>query len=769
MIQHLANRFTKVRWALLMFLASGFVAAQAFAQSQQTVHLPNLGVKNRCGLTLDLDCRGAEANGYRPVKVKFTNFPPTANTYDRQVRVTLKMLSGRSAFSQISVSQVVEIPEGATSGEAVVSVPSDGQGYYMGLEVREGGQRLDELCVTYLPLNARGGWGSGDEAFPSLLFISSAVPDRATRDRLLAENQAQIPETAATFDLPDVRNLAAGTRDRNASVSRAYGKITDRSQLALFETYTSMDLFPLAELPDRWIDLSTYSILFISRDDLKLLAKDFPQRKEALQQWLAHGTVLVVYDAGEEFEHLQEIEKLLELPPLPDANKKGVLYRNWMTVRDSDDHRIKQYGSSSQNNRIVAGGRLGVPVPATAAAENTKKPAADTSQQAANKNSQTPSFVSRPAQLGWLIAVSSKNPFPGEVDEWEKLLASIPGQRESWTFRHGMTLRGSNDGFWNWHIAGVGAAPVFSFILLATMFAIAIGPLNYLFLGRIRRLSLLLFTVPLGALLVTLSLFLYALVTDGLGVRSRVRSYTSLDQRSGQMVSWSRQTYFASVAPSRGLKYPADTLVFPLVLKQNDMGGTSRAIDWEPDGQRLKSGFLSSRALSQFMVVRSAKSDTRLEVVEQKSAPHLQVRNTLGSKVTLLVLRDSQGNYFAADNLPLDTTAEPAPTKAEDARTALTKLIKKQEPGYPEGYDPALSGNGLTRMFRGAFPTGGNFSPVHTSVSLMEKNISEIASPRADLLEPGTYLAIVDVCLDVPMGVPVSKQKDSLHVIRGRW
>jgi hypothetical protein len=768
MIPPLANRLWKVYLALLLFVAGNYLAAPCQAQNLRTVHLPGMGIKNRCGLTLDLDCRGAESNGYRPVRVKLTNFPPIANTYDRQVRITLKMMHGRSVYGQTSVSQVVEIPEGATSGEAVISVPSDGQGYYMGLEVREGGQRLEELCSTYLPLNARGGWGNGDEAFPSLLLISSAVPDRSTRDSLIAQNFGQIPETAPTYELPDVRNLVAGTHDRNASISRSYGQISDRSQLALLENYPSMELLPPAEISERWIDLSTYSIILISREDLKLLAKSLPQRKEALQQWLAHGTVLVVYDAGDDFEQLQEIEKLLELPPLPDAEKKGVLYRNWVVARESDnDRKIKQYGNSSQNYQNYAVPAMAAPAAATS--DSTTEPTSPTTNPPEKKSSNSPPFVSRPAQMGWLIAMAGKKPFPGEVDQWERLFASIPGQRESWTFRHGMTLRGNNDGFWNWHIAGVGAAPVFSFIFLATLFAIAIGPLNYLFLGRIRRLSLLLFTVPLGALIVTLSLFLYAIGTDGLGVRSRVRSYTLLDQRSGQMVSWSRQTYFASVAPSRGLKYPADTLVFPLLLKQNEMGGTYRAVDWEPDGQRLKSGFLSSRALSQFMVVRSAKSDTRLEVIEQKSAPHLQVRNTLGTKIKLLILRDSQGAYFAADNLPQDTTAEPAPTKAEDARSALTKHIQKQEPGYPEGYDPAMSGNALTRMFRGAFPTGGNYSPVHTSVSLMEKSISEIASPRSELLDQGTYLAIVELSPDVPMGVAVSKQRDSLNVIRGKW
>ena len=280
---------------------------------------------------------------------------------------------------------------------------------------------------------------------------------------------------------------------------------------------------------------------------------------------------------------------------------------------------------------------------------------------------------------------------------------------------------------------------------------------------------MLLFTVPAGALIVTAALFLYAIASDGLGVRTRVRSYTLLDQRSGQMVSWSRQTYFASVAPSRGLKFPADTLVFPVILKPRDSMSNYKAIDWEEDGQRLKSGFIHSRSLAQFMVVRSAKSETRLEISEGKSAPHLQVRNTLGTNVQMLVLRDSQGNYFVAENLPPDATAEPAPVKAEGAQIALTKLIQKQDPKYPDGYDPSISGNALTRMFRGAFPGGSGYSPANTEVSLMEKGIDQITGSNTEILEPGTYLAVVDITPDVPMGVPISMQKESLHLIRGRW
>jgi hypothetical protein len=72
-------------------------------------------------------------------------------------------------------------------------------------------------------------------------------------------------------------------------------------------------------------------------------------------------------------------------------------------------------------------------------------------------------------------------------------------------------------------------------------------------------------------------------------------------------------------------------------------------------------------------------------------------------------------------------------------------------------------------MFRGAFPPGSPYTPVNTKVSLLEKSLSQVSATNVELLEPGTYLALVDISPDVPMGVPSTKQRESLHVIRGRW
>lgn len=744
---------------LLLLLA----AAPCLAGSGALIRLPQTGVKMKSGLKLEIDTRGSDANGYRPIRVKVTNSPPVASTFDRQVRVTMEM-QGWGAYGRLSVSKVLEIPEGGTSAEEVISVPNDGRANYMNLEVREGGQRLDDLSMDYLVMSTFGGRG-GDETFPSMLFIDAKVPSRSDRDTMVGQNAAQVPDNVPTYELPDFRNVVAATHDGNNTISQAYGAMSDRSLVTLLESAPRLEVLPLSELPQRWIDLSAFSIAFISRADLKTLGADFPEQKAALQNWLAAGAVLVVTGAGDDYEHLAEIEKLLELPPRPAAAKKGIKDRGWIPADPADQHkRPKSYGSSSPNYGINSGGMA---MATTATNEETPvAPSPPTSGRGADGD---PPFVSRPAHLGWLIAVPEAKPYPGQIDRWEWLLASIPDQRESWSHRHGMTLTGRNDGFWNWHIPGVGAAPVFSFLCLATLFAIVIGPLNYLVLGRMQRLSLLLITVPAGALIVTLSLFLYALMTDGLGVRSRVRSYTMIDQRTGQMVSWSRQTYFASIAPSRGLKFPADTTVFPLEQQQNEWV-QYRAIDWEADGQRLKSGFLSSRSLEQFMVVRAGKSETKLEVKQLRNSAPPQVHNSLGSQIQFLVVRDKLGKYYySAANLKQDAGGTLTKADAADARKQPSKIIRQQEPLFPEGYDPTMSGNAMTRLFGGPWAGAGSYSGISTRISLLEKSLEQISSSSTDLLEPGTYLAVVDVAPDVPMGVSNSRQKESLHLIHGRW
>ena len=102
-----------------------------------------------------------------------------------------------------------------------------------------------------------------------------------------------------------------------------------------------------------------------------------------------------------------------------------------------------------------------------------------------------------------VVAMASPAPFPGTQFEWGWLLGTIGSKRILWYQRHGLSTALENPDFWKFLIPGVGLAPVGGFRVLITLFVIAIGPVNYFLLRRLKRLHLLLLTTPASAAVVT--------------------------------------------------------------------------------------------------------------------------------------------------------------------------------------------------------------------------------------------------------------------------
>ena len=86
--------------------------------------------------------------------------------------------------------------------------------------------------------------------------------------------------------------------------------------------------------------------------------------------------------------------------------------------------------------------------------------------------------------------------------------------------------------------------------------------------------------------------------------RLRARSFADLDQRTGRAAVWSRQSYYSAIAPSQGLHFPDDTVVFPVSYQPGDRSRTVRRSVWDGD-QQLRGGYLTSRTATQFMVCRA--------------------------------------------------------------------------------------------------------------------------------------------------------------------
>jgi hypothetical protein len=374
-----------------------------------------------------------------------------------------------------------------------------------------------------------------------------------------------------------------------------------------------------------------------------------------------------------------------------------------------------------------------------------------------------------------VVAFEASSPFPGTSNQWGYLFNSLGERRWMWYQRHGVSLNRENEGFWTFLIPGVGTAPVGVFRFLITLFIVGIGPVNYILLRRWGRLHWMLVTVPAGALVVAAALFGYALIADGLGVRVRIRSLTHIDQRQGQAVCWSRQSYYAGLAPSRGLSFPTDTAVYPLeqlpANRQVPGRGALRRVLWD-DKQQLRRGYISSRVTTQFLVIRSRRSNAGLRVVEassQNSPP--TVKNQLGADIKLLFLRNRRGNYFRGQGIA-DGDQQPLSPAEESAE--LNAVLVRNRPAVPKGLAPEDYRNTVNFMapYR-YFGWDHGLTQPSLDTSILEQRLNRLlvqsAASDPERLTPGCYVAVVGRPADLPVGVADAEEVASIHVITGTW
>ena len=382
-------------------------------------------------------------------------------------------------------------------------------------------------------------------------------------------------------------------------------------------------------------------------------------------------------------------------------------------------------------------------------------------------------FVFRQFDTGMIVAVADEDPFelssPQATLGWSWLLNSIGSRRFLWYQRHGMSAVRENQDFWNFLIPGVGLAPVTGFRVLITLFVLGIGPLNYVLLRRWKSLHLLVVTVPLSAAAVTLALFAYAMVADGLGTRVRIRSFTQIDQRRGRAACWSRLSYYAGLAPFGGLRFPDDVAVIPLEYLPPEQESRTRELIWADD-QWLSSGWLASRTPTQLITVRSRPTDLGLSIGESKDRPNkLLVSNRLGTPIRQLLVRAKDGGYFWAADLAVGTTADAEAIDPGDAQLRLQRTFRECEPKYPVGMDRAGPGSysswgGYGARWRWMSET--DIPDPRQKAGLLE---ASLAAARAASLEPASYVAVVDRSPEVVIGTSSAREEASLHVILGRW
>jgi len=748
-----------VRWCTTLLWLIPMIAQ---AGSGGVSRLPPPGILNTSGVQLVIDTRWVDANGYRPVRVEIIPLKGPA-TADRQFRVVVKPQSYYGP-SRDAVSQIVELEQGSKSAKASIPVPQDVPWHAIIVDVYEDGRMHDDLSGDSLSW-PRGNHWNWSEGTPCILAVDSRAPKRNEREALLQVLQGQGQQSAEKLyneKLPDIRNLIRRFPDNQYSgnyVSDENSRNTYVLQIfdELKDTVKADFLHP-DELPERWIELSSFDLIIFSLKDLADLAQQRPPVVRAIADWVRAGQTLLVYDTGEEFSGLAQLEQLLQLSPRPDGNKAK--YRGWREpskkIRGDELRTLVDNGNNYPRRTYAIKG-------ATSTTTLTVEEA-----DAGSVDKAWP-FVIRPAGLGNVIAFA-ENPFPGSQRDWDWALNSLPGSSWNPTQRVGASQQERNEDFWNFLIPGTGQAPVLSFLVFITLFVVMIGPVNYYMLQSRRRLYMLLLTVPTGAFLVTLSLFVYAMFTDGLGVKSRVRSYTAIDQRAGVAASTSRQAYYASIAPSRGLIYEDDTVVIPFLHEPTTRHGQRsirRVVNWSDREQQLKSGYLSSRSLSQLLVTKSGPIKGRLNIGQVKGKK-LAVTNNLETTFEYLLVRDEAGNHYAGQNIK-PGAAELTEIASTLAATDLSERLYAFKPAFPEGYDERMHDSSFDIFsFGPRYYNRWSNTQTTQANSLLERKLARFGHLGSQPLEERSYVGFTATNPLVPSGAR-TRHYGSLHVIEGSY
>ncbi len=193
-------------------------------------------------------------------------------------------------------------------------------------------------------------------------------------------------------------------------------------------------------------------------------------------------------------------------------------------------------------------------------------------------------------------------------------------------------------------LAGFGQLPLRGYMALLVLFAILIGPVNFLWVRRMKKPMLLLFTVPGIALTVSIGLVFYGILSEGLDVKVNTRSWSVLDQRENVATTAEVRRLFAGSSPGAGLRPARGTAVFPeqdLSWRgyQNDI----RYLQDLTDGRLLGGDYMQVRQPFGQLILSHRTSRVRLEA--RQVSGRVEVSNALGVSVGELLLRTPDGEY----------------------------------------------------------------------------------------------------------------------------
>ena len=189
--------------------------------------------------------------------------------------------------------------------------------------------------------------------------------------------------------------------------------------------------------------------------------------------------------------------------------------------------------------------------------------------------------------------------------------------------------------------------PTRGIVIMMLAFVIIIGPVNIIYLNRIKRRTWMLWTVPAISIATTLLVFAYSLLREGITPDTRIAGLTVLDQTSHRAATIGGEAFYCPLTPSGGLSFDFITEATPLVSRGYG-SGTAREVDWT-QSQHLLRGWVASRVPVHFHVRKPETRRERIQVLNENGK--LQAVNSLGANIKTLWVADADLNVYQATNL----------------------------------------------------------------------------------------------------------------------
>lgn len=478
------------------------------------------------------------------------------------------------------------------------------------------------------------------------------------------------------------------------------------------------------QLPDTWLAYTGIELVIVSAPSLVSEMED--SRRNELLRWVKTGGSLVIYDTGKLDDGINTLDKLMD----------------WTNIAATDD----DWKDNVLKNR----------------------PENATLQRAKLIDCQLRSLM-----FGKVMAIRD-NPFvsaeteqfyagtqPTLFSSWGQIYHNLGVNSVSWIKRHGFSPRYQSDDFLNFLNPGVQKIPTWGFIILITLFALVIGPVNYFVLRRRNKIGQLLWTTPLIALITSLLLFSWSTFANGTGSRARLRSLSMLDQRDQSMVSMTREALFSGVTPRNGLRFEPFSAVYPVWQLEDSFRRGN--VNWT-DAQTISGSFHQGNTRSQFMITTPRTERGRLQVGEA-TENGLTVNNGLEWNIVMLLVRDAEGNYFVGRKaIDAGSSRKLEPAQNSDI-AAVRDRINRQKLERPRlTSSPSVSGRMSYRYGMASYSSSFVSSQFEKKFAWLT---NDMARDEERGLAKSSYVAILGEPPNLDVGLTDFTTTDELHVLLG--